>query len=361
MSSASSIGDQVIKSVAAMFAAEDTLKLNPSGLEWGVPGGKQKLWYENSREGSDGQPELVRIRILTEVAAMTGKPDEWPEDVLGLIFPLSECAIWGSILTPDIETEPLSIGSAVTAHEGNVGYLPRVLFRSMAAQAALREIMHRSDLKEFIAERATGGGVDDMAELAESFTMLLSQSSEGIPDGVSDDLGFLTEQFQSFPCLMCSGDEKGLSAEFPYGKETSLLRIETEVEHPLFSTDAICLTLILPLDAVETPNMMANIMEMNRREQSDLDLSWSLGSWMISRQGGLRLAYRIWMPNSMFQKNMLINLGLGMVARARRCCKNMANMTFEDAYPAAQEQMNQRMEMILKMLGSGKSPLPERS
>jgi len=360
MSSASSVGDQVINSVAAMFDAEETLKPIPSGLEWGLPGGKQKLWYENSREGSDGQPDLVRMRILTEVAALTGKPDEWPEDVLGLIFPISECAIWGSILTPDNKTEPLSIGAAVTAHEGNVGYLPGVLFRAMAAQAALREIMHKSDLKQFIAEHATGGGVDDMAELAESFTLLLAQSSEGIPDGVADDLGFLTQQFQSFPCLMCSGDEKGLSAEFPYGEATSLLRIETEVEHPLFSSGAICLTLILPFEAVETQTMMENIMEMNRREQSDLDISWSLGSWMISRQGGLRLAYRIWMPNSMFQKNMLINLGLGMVARAHRCCKNMANMTFEEAYPVAQERMNQRMEMILKMLKSGKSPFPER-
>lgn len=81
MSSITAMADQIIEEVAGMFSAEHSLRRIPNGLEWGRPGARQRLWWENPVAGSDGGPDLVRTRILTEVAGLPPDPADWPEQL----------------------------------------------------------------------------------------------------------------------------------------------------------------------------------------------------------------------------------------------------------------------------------------
>ena len=349
MNGPNKIGESLIESVAGMFSAEETLRRIPHGLEWGRAGGRQRLWWDDPVEAASDRPALVRIHIVTEFIGLPSEPGDWPKQLRDDLLMISGASLWGGLMFKEEMEGSLCLGCAVSAHEGNVGYLPLVLFRAMAAQAAVREALFASEIAPGLSEFPGSETAGDMQELAESIQLMLSSADSERPVGVDADMAFLTEQFQEFPCLMCNGDEAGLSAEFPFGKETSLLRIDTAAEHPIFGP-AISLVLLLPLDGEESALSMKAVLEMNRKEQPDHDMPWTFGSWTLDQQMTPRLGYRIWIPYALFQQNLLVNLGIGMATRARHCCERIAGMSFDDAYPLAQEQMMIRLEQLLGMM-----------
>jgi len=352
MNGTNKIGEGLIESVADMFSAEETLRRIPNGLEWGRARGRQRLWWDDPVEAASDRPALVRIHILAEFIGLPSELSDWPEDLRDGLLTISGASLWGGLMFNEEMEGSLCLGCAVSAHEGNVGYLPLVLFRAMAAQAAVRETLFASEIAPGLSEYPGGETAGDMRELAESIMLMLSSSDSEMPDGLGTDMDTLNEQFQGFPCLMCNGDEAGLSAEFPFGEETSLLRIDAAAEHPIFGP-AISLTLLLPLDAEESALSMKAVLEMNRKEQQGHDIPWAFGSWTLDQQMTPRLGYRLWIPFPMFQQNLLVNLGIGMAARARCCCERIAGMSFDDAFQLAQEQMMSRLEHLLGMLGDG--------
>ena len=156
--------------------------------------------------------------------------------------------------------------------------------------------------------------------------------------------------FRAAFTLIRNGRKRGVQPRF--GEETSLLRIDTAAEHSIFGP-AISLTLLLPLDVEESALSMKAVLEMNRKEQPSRDIPWAFGSWTLDQQMTPRLGYRLRIPHPMFQQNLLVNLGTGTADQARRCCERIAGMSFDDAYPLAQEQMMSRLEHLLGMLGDG--------
>ena len=348
-------GERIIDEVAGMFSAEETLLRIPNGLQWGVAGARQRLWWEHPVEGVKDGPDMVRIRILTEVVGLPPEPDAWQEELVEDLLMVSGVNLWGGLMFAEEMNGSLCFGAAVSANAGNAGYLPLVLFRAMAAQAAVRESLFESEIGSELSEFPGAETAGNMRELAESVHLLIETSDSEVPNGVDADMAFLAAQFQKFPCLMCNGTEAGLSAEFPFGEESSLLRIEAAAEHPIFGS-AISLTLLLPLDGDESPLMLKAVLEMNRKEQMAHDIPWSLGSWSLDQQMSPRLGYRLWVPYAMFQPNLLINFGIGMAARARRCCEKISGMSVEDAYPLAQQRLMSRLEQLSQMMGSDEHP-----
>ena len=350
MSEITEIGDRMVAEVAGMFAAEETIRTIQNGFEWGLIGARQRWWWEDPVMGEEGGPDLVRMRILTELGEAPRDAEQWPDSMWMDFLGLGEDNIWGGALFAEELDGRLCLGAAVSAHEGNTGYLPLVLFRVMAAHAATRENLFDPYVVEGFGDALVGAPAGAMAELAESFELLVERAGKEIPDGVDRDMAFLVEQFQDYPCLMCHGDEGGLSAEFPFGEDSSLLRIDTSARNHCHGT-AIGLSLLLPLDGENSSTMTKNVLELNRREQTIHEIPWSLGSWYLDEGMSPRIGYRLWLPYAYFQPNLLINLAIGMVARARRCCEKIAGMTFDEAYPLASTKMEERLLELLDLMG----------
>lgn len=333
-----------------MFETEESLRRIPNGLEWGQTGGRQRLWWENPVEGTKYGIDLVRMRILTEVFTTPKDPVDWPDELREQFFEISEANLWGGLLIAEEMGGSLCLGAAVSANPGNAGYLPLLLFRAMASQASIRESLFEGFTEATISEYTVAGTEFDEGKLAQSIDLVLKFSSSEKPEEVDADTAMITEQFQDFPCLMCNGNSAGLSGEFPYGEESSLLRISVEAEHPIFGP-AVSVSLILPVSGDYSSVIMGTMLGMNRLEQSNHDIPWAFGSWCIDRQMSPRLGYRLWIPYGMFQQNLLSILGMSMAARARWCCEKLAGMSFDEAYPLAQQKMLKRFEQMLGSFG----------
>jgi hypothetical protein len=117
---------------------------------------------------------------------------------------------------------------------------------------------------------------------------------------------------------------------------------------------------MLPLDADCSSRMLALILDLNRKEQSNHGLPWAFGSWYLDEQMSPRIGYRLWLPDAYLQRNLLINLGISMVARARHCCEKIGGMSFEEAYPLTEEAMMKRLQSVLDMLGGDDEEEVER-
>jgi hypothetical protein len=349
MSPASQIGKRLIEAVADMLPAHEAVRPVSNGIEWGKSGARQRLWWEAPvDEAADGS-DSVRIRILTEVMPLPEDPAEWSEDVRGTILWAASANVWGGLMLAEEMNGCLCFGAAVTVHEDNKDQLPTVLFHALAAQAVIRDALFDSSIVPEVTRLSETESAGDIGEILASMHKLMSGASSAVSDGVESDIGVLIEQFQDFPCLVCTSSKMGLSAEFPYGEKSSLLRIDAAADHPLFGA-SVRLVLLLPLKADESPLTIQAILEMNRKEQPVHELAWSFGSWNLDRLKTPRLGYRLWIPYPMFQPGLLVKVGNGMVDRARRYCLRMQGMSFEDAYPLALKHAIGQREQLVKEL-----------
>jgi hypothetical protein len=341
------IGEGLVDSVAEMFSVEESLRRIPRGLEWGRKGARQRLWWENPQHGSEGSPDLIRMRILTEVVGLPQDAAKWPDGMISEVLGVTAQCLWGGLMFADEMDGSLCFGAAVTAHEGTAGFLAMQLFRAMAAQAAVRELLFSSGIGQNFSEFPGGDTGGDMAELGQAIHYLFEQGGDDRPEEIDDDLSFLTSNLQGFPCVMCNCDEGNLVADLPFGETTSQVRIDTMSEHDIFGP-AISIVLLLPIEVEELEQITRQVLEMNRVEQPILSVPWCVGSWSITGEDTFYLTYVLWLPFSMFSRNMLINLGAGMIARAEFWCKQMTGQSFEQAYPKAQKGMMDRLQRFLE-------------
>jgi hypothetical protein len=232
----------------------------------------------------------------------------------------------------------------------------QLLFRAMVAQAAVRDALFGGDVGPSQRTYPGAGTARDMAGLGASMDCLIEDwDEEEVRAGVDADLAFLTKQFQKFPCLLCNRDGGKLVAEFPFGKLSSLLRIDSTAEHPIFGP-AINISLLLPLDDGAPHEMLPSLLEMNSGEQAGHGLPWTLGSWCRDDHISPCPAYRIWIPNGMFQRSLLINLAMGMVTRARQCCEQMTGMPVDAAHLPAKQTIVRHLGEIYKIIKGGGNP-----
>jgi hypothetical protein len=347
-----SLGERLIDAVLSNFKCEETLRRIPQGLEWGIPGARQRLWWENPQAGTDGGPDLVRMRILTEVVGLPPEPLDWSEQVLGTMLMASGASLWGGLMIAEELGGSLAFGAAISAHAGTEEVLPWLLFSAMAGQAAVRELLFGCEAGPELATFPGGETAGAMEDLAQSILLMTEKPVSGVPKGVSADLALLADSFRGFPCLWCTEEPGGLSALFPCGERPSMLRVDVASEHPIFGP-AISLWLLLPVTGEAAPEMMKAVLEENREEQASHAIPWALGSWSFDQQlEEPSLAYRIWVPYAMFKRNLLVNLGMGMLPRANRCCMRMSGMDFEQAYPRAKADIDAYLRDASRTMGA---------
>ena len=145
-----------------------------------------------------------------------------------------------------------------------------------------------------------------------------------VPSGQQDSRWIGQTEFSEFAEVYAQndncfgfGDDKGLSAETPFGSDTALIRLRTEEKHPHLGS-GLLVTLQLPRvgESGEIANECAylNFLEA---------LSWTgfpvFGSWHPhnSREGKDGLAFTTFVPNALYQRAIATNFALWMLGRAR--------------------------------------------
>ena len=126
------------------------------------------------------------------------------------------------------------------------------------------------------------------------------------------EMASLVEFFQRPPCLMASGDEEALTAEFPFLGESSLLTLATEVPNPTLGRGLLALLRIPSGGSEEERAGLA--VRLNAREKMQYTRTHFAGSWCGDDRGATYVSF---LPNLVYAPGLLTNLAAGLVVRAR--------------------------------------------
>ena len=125
------------------------------------------------------------------------------------------------------------------------------------------------------------------------------------------------QMLQQPPCVLATGDENGLSAEFPFDDQTSLLRALTYDPNPRLGNGLLML-LTLPVGGNDAGSAAgaATALALNAQELQAMNRSHFLGSWCPGPVGATFVSF---FPNSMEQcgPGCTPTLVQGAVIRAR--------------------------------------------
>jgi hypothetical protein len=190
---------------------------------------------------------------------------------------------------------------------------------------AILQAIEAADRAEVIA-KMVGGKVDNSAhpvsgsraEVDDMFGVLddvfRPKGQLPSPWRGSEELNEIRETLNQGNCLS-TGDENGLSAEFAFGGETSLLRVITEENNPWIGSGVgIFLQLPISVDEEETSLIVG---AFNRAEADDKCPSYLTGSWCSKQMDeGFLVAFASFIPSAFHKPMLLTNFVFSAAKRA---------------------------------------------
>jgi hypothetical protein len=146
---------------------------------------------------------------------------------------------------------------------------------------------------------------------------------------------------QRAPRILATGDRSGLTAEYPFGANTSLLRLVTDAENPRLGHGLLAL-LTVPRKS-EGPEVA---MELNALELSRLTRSHFLGTWCDDEMG---LTYCAFYPNVARVPGLLPNIFFSTASRAKWFAEEILGQPWQDTYQAALEAKAARLKELASL------------
>jgi hypothetical protein len=151
---------------------------------------------------------------------------------------------------------------------------------------------------------------DEIASVVETLIAPMGRQPTPWPDRLFEDLqrNYLGRP----PCLLANADAAGLTAEFPWGTESSLLQARTDQAHPLVGNGLLVLSSFRQEDIPDQARLdplLLNAWEMEHAQQQ------FFGSWRAPSDG--LVSFATFLPNVMNQPAAAATLILLGVGRAR--------------------------------------------
>lgn len=287
---------------------------------WAVRGGRGYAWWGGSLAQyvwaepcfDDAGVLLSRVHVRTDVLTEFADTDA---QIAALQTPMRGATVSGLARAPDDPTR-LQLAASACVHTDTQAWLQELLAWVAPMQAAEAEVL----ASELAGQAGLGpawsvhpsagprAGADEMLSLPDAVIRPLGQ---GPSLWRGPEMESLVPLLQRPPCALVTGDEDGLTAEYPFGTRTSLLQMNTEEPHPWLGA-GLATRLTLPRGGVLDDGREA--LCLNERELSSLTRAPFLGSWCA---GPLGLTHTAFLPNALHKAGALTNLAMYAVQRAR--------------------------------------------
>jgi len=312
------------------------------GFRWWPDQQAQDVWSEPAfdDEGFVIWRIHVRTDLLRDLDVEPGLPD-WVSETLipGLGF--------SGVVREGPQGDRLRLAASAWVHEGNVEWVTDLLGWVMLVQAAeARAWPHHEDIDEggrlWASEHPTSGARPTPDETLSVVAQLVWPAAELESPWVGPELAAAANLMNRPPCVLAQGDAGGLTAEYPFGENTSLLRVFPAFEHHLFRT-GLRIELTIPDPMSDT----AGALELNARELRHLVRAPFLGSWSPGEYG---YVWRAFFPNALHQDGLLTNLVLGTAARARWVSESVYGDDWSESFERAQAKHAERLAAMLASL-----------
>jgi hypothetical protein len=149
---------------------------------------------------------------------------------------------------------------------------------------------------------------DEIASVLETLITPMGDEETPWPEDMLDDLR--ETYLDRPPCLMANSDSSGLTAEFPFGEESSLLRVDMTQKHPVVGNG------MMVMNAFNVENLNELLLDdpigMNQWEVKHGDGPF-LGSWNPQESGSM--SFVSFVPNALQNaaaaSNFVANQGPG--------------------------------------------------
>jgi hypothetical protein len=264
----------------------DAVRIDP---EWSMWQDRSFTWWgyrQAQRVSSDAGLDddgFVIYRLHAQADVL--RELDVTEEVLGKVSALNRmCAT--SVLIADPDLGSLRYMASMWVHEDTLEWVSKVFQLVVAIQAA-----HATSQSELLADVIGGEPAftahpqsgqrekpDDILGLMEQYVVPIGQE----PSRWSGpEMSGVAELIRRGPyVVLASGDEDGLTSEFPLLDGTSLLQVATDQPHPSLG-NGMLVRLSLPEHVTDADGgAWAN--EMNRREIVSLTRAHFLGGWVVA-------------------------------------------------------------------------------
>lgn len=276
------------------------------------------------------------VRVVVETDVGTGAPTDprlrTPDDPLADFLATYNTASSLSAFARHLDGQ-ITLAASMIVHPDTERWVPRTLMGIMGIQA-------------FEAGEASDGLGLLLPEPAYSAHPTSGQRTvpDELVDGVVKVLEFAAaaplpglEVFQPLADMLNEGgcmsfaDDAGLSAEIPFGSETSLLQVTTDIEHGRYGR-GVSIVLHVPcpekIPGVDPLDSGWLVDLLNRRASSlsaDGDLGHHLGGWIPGRVEGT-VSCVVFLPNALSSNNEVFNIALGQAAVAAQLSREFGEL-----------------------------------
>ena len=261
------------------------------GFSWWPHQQRQDIVRDRVRQTEDGT-RLERVCVSTEVARLKRGatiPDDFislatqPASVSGLIR-RGDCLClhahaWVDESNASLYDMVLGLAAGLQIHEAAV--CAAVLTKGGHAEPAFSG--HRTNGLRLVPD-----------EIANIVDTVIRPRGAGDPPWPADLFAKLREEyFDRPPCLLATSDEQGLTAEFPFGTDSSIVLASTSDEHPSFGRGLLVRN-GFHIDSVD-PALIADPITLNEWEVEQGDVPF-FGSWTQAKDG--RINFVTFVPNA---------------------------------------------------------------
>jgi len=229
---------------------------------------------------------------------------------------------------------------------------------SLLSQAALLQIFEAKTLANQSAE-AIGAknwisgpelgrireNYDEMASLVETLFLPLGKTA-----GVwkEEEFSETVEKYMNKPpCILGTGGGSGLTGEFVFGEQTSLLRMHGDQKHPRMG-NGLLITQTFPVAPMSETELFAHAVHLNLLEMAEGPWGYGFGSY---RPKNNFLVHSAFFPNSSYQRGLIRNFYFGAAWRAREISKHFTNTDWtEETISRVQKKKAQALDVALEKI-----------
>jgi hypothetical protein len=357
------VGLDVVRFVYQMLQIDPEWAVSSDrGFTWWAGSLAQYVWAEPSFE--DDGFNVARIHVRTDLIDGFSGTDAHLLQLMELSY---FATLSGPIRNP-ANSSRVQLAASVYVHSGTSEWLQRVLAWVAAIQNAEAHSL-APGVAEFTEARLAVSKHPNSGRRSVPDDMLNIVRAKVQPEGqhpspyAGDEMLDTLALFQNPPCVLATGDEDGLSAEFPFGDFTSLLQMKTSEVNPGLGHGLLTL-LSLPGTETGKENVKAArlALELNELELSSLTRFHFLGSWCPGKQA---LTFASFLPNAMrLAAGLPSNLiGFPMMMRAAWAAAEVYRVGFD--YHQATASKAERMELLARaaeeQAGKGKGERAQRN
>jgi hypothetical protein len=340
------LGLQVVAELRRRCGVDEEWSLDQHrGFRWWPHQQAQSVWSEPAFD--DGGLTVWRIHVRTDVLRgfrATDEHLEWLRDT----FPCGHT--FSGVVSEGRRRDQLWLAASAWVHEQSFEWVTDLLGWVVLVQAAeARGWASHAEACEVGVQAVSAhplSGVREVPDETMQVVRQLIQPAGALPSPwAGEELPGLVEFINRPPCVLATGGPRGLTAEFPFGRDTSLLRVFPEDEHAVMGT-GLRIELTVPVPNVDT----VGALDLNARELRHLVRAPFLGGW---HAGDCGYVWTGFYPNALQQDGFLTNLVLGTVARSKWVAEEVYGHDWSKSFEQARAAMAARLAALAAALEEG--------